>query len=241
LIRAVLVLALGVSASVFARAELPHVVVIPEARDARFAALPAVVFFAGHDPRARATLRLYEADGSLSESSLAVLSRLCRDFRSAREVPIAPRTLQLVYKAALHFGGADVEIVSGYRAPEGTRDTSHHAVGDAIDFRLADVPARDVAEYVRRFGRVGVGYYPRVGFVHLDVRDASYFWVNRSGARRHGWDRPLPRRTVVREEEAWTPEWDLPWFEPVLSVVDSRARADFVPRSQRHRRVRRAR
>src|SRR5262249_25624553 len=30
------------------------------------------------------------------------------------------------------------------------------------------------------FGFVGVGFYPKSGFVHLDVRDASYFWTDDS-------------------------------------------------------------
>ncbi len=182
---------------------------------------------------------MYEANGDLSDAARAALSHLCRDFHAGEEIPMAPRALQLVYKAAVHFGAEQVDIVSGYRSARGRRAGSHHTTGAAIDFRLVGVETRTLAEYLRRFGRVGVGYYPRVDFVHLDVRDASYFWVNRSRAGRHGWDRPLPRRAAVREEDGWTPEWDLPWFEPVIAPVDSSARADFVPRSQRRRHRRR--
>jgi hypothetical protein len=37
-----------------------------------------------------------------------------------------------------------------------------------------------LAAYVRKLGFVGVGFYPNSGFVHLDVRDASYFWIDDS-------------------------------------------------------------
>ena len=34
--------------------------------------------------------------------------------------------------------------------------------------------------YLRELGFVGVGFYPESSFVHLDVRDASYFWIDDS-------------------------------------------------------------
>ena len=40
-------------------------------------------------------------------------------------------------------------------------------------------------------GFVGVGVYPVSGFVHLDVRERSYFWVDTSGPR-HAYSKPWP-------------------------------------------------
>jgi hypothetical protein len=42
------------------------------------------------------------------------------------------------------------------------------------------VSNEELAAYVRQFGFVGVGVYPKSGFVHLDVRDASFFWLDYS-------------------------------------------------------------
>src|SRR5262249_52889029 len=39
----------------------------------------------------------------------------------------------------------------------------------------------DVAKFARELGFVGVGLYPASGFVHIDVRDRSYFWIDASG------------------------------------------------------------
>jgi hypothetical protein len=39
----------------------------------------------------------------------------------------------------------------------------------------------DVAKFAREQGFSGVGVYPVSGFVHIDVRERSYFWVDLSG------------------------------------------------------------
>lgn len=43
---------------------------------------------------------------------------------------------------------------------------------------------------------VGVGTYPRSGFVHVDTRDQSYFWIDYSSPGRRG------KITTVRADEA---------------------------------------
>ncbi|MEL6181833.1 MAG: DUF882 domain-containing protein, partial [Myxococcota bacterium] len=86
--------------------------------------------------------------------------------------------------------GRPLHLVSGYRVPtrrdrkrrrRGKRG-SRHGTGEAADIRVPGVPAADVAYMVRaHFERVGVGYYPTSGFVHVDVRNQSYYWIDRSG------------------------------------------------------------
>jgi len=100
-----------------------------------------------------------------------------------RSHEVHPRVLELAYKAMRHFGADHVELVSGYRQ---TRGSSRHAHGRAIDFRLPGVSIDALASFMREQGFVGVGIYPRSGFVHCDVRGASYFWVDYSGPGRHG-------------------------------------------------------
>jgi hypothetical protein len=56
------------------------------------------------------------------------------------------------------------------------------------------VPAardEDVAKFARELGFVGVGLYPTSGFVHVDVRAHSYFWVDRSGPGRRNRERGI--------------------------------------------------
>lgn len=57
---------------------------------------------------------------------------------------------------------------------------SNHNIGRAVDFVVAGASNDDVAKMMRSFGFVGVGMYPVSGFMHLDVRHSSYFWIDRS-------------------------------------------------------------
>ena len=50
-----------------------------------------------------------------------------------------------------------------------------------MDIVAPGVPNRRLARFARAQGFVGVGEYPRSGFVHVDVRERSYFWVDSSG------------------------------------------------------------
>jgi uncharacterized protein YcbK (DUF882 family) len=97
---------------------------------------------------------------------------------------LAPRLLDLVYRAMRHFGASVVHVVSGYRRD---RAGSRHSQGRAVDMNIEGVANDRLAAYLRDLGFVGVGFYPRAGFVHLDVRDASYFWIDDSepGAPNH--------------------------------------------------------
>ena len=58
--------------------------------------------------------------------------------------------------------------------------SSRHHSGRAVDVRVAGIPKRDVSEFARTLGGTGVGYYPNSTFTHIDVRDRSYYWIDRS-------------------------------------------------------------
>lgn len=127
----------------------------------------------GGDP---VTLAPQREDGGFSDEDL---QRAASAFapKDAKVHPIAPRLLDLVYRAMRHFEAPLVHVVSGYR-PD--RAGSRHTQGRAIDMVLPGVTNEQLADYVRTYGFVGVGIYPKSGFVHLDVREASYFWVDNS-------------------------------------------------------------
>jgi uncharacterized protein YcbK (DUF882 family) len=91
--------------------------------------------------------------------------------------PMSARLLDLVYRSVRHFDARVVRVVSGFRRD---RAGSRHTQGRAVDMTIEGVANERLAAYAREFGFVGVGFYPKSGFVHLDVRDASYFWVDDS-------------------------------------------------------------
>jgi hypothetical protein len=117
-------------------------------------------------------------DGGFTDADVAVAARAFAPAHGQQKIhAIAPHLLDLVYRAMRHFDAPLVHLVSGYRAD---RAGSRHTQGRAIDMVLPGVSNEELADYVRTFGFVGVGVYPKSGFVHLDVRDASFFWLDDS-------------------------------------------------------------
>lgn len=59
---------------------------------------------------------------------------------------------------------------------------SYHWRGSAIDFRLPGVPPDELAHFIKgQFDKTGVGVYPTSGFVHMDARERSFYWIDFSG------------------------------------------------------------
>jgi uncharacterized protein YcbK (DUF882 family) len=118
--------------------------------------------------------------GGFSASDLDLAAAVMRDPGTASRYPVEPRLLDLALRIQTHFGAEEVRVLSGYRRPaRGGR--SNHGKGRAIDLIIPGTPDGDVAAFARTLGFVGVGIYPVSGFVHVDVRDRSYFWSDSSG------------------------------------------------------------
>ncbi|HEY6460305.1 MAG TPA: DUF882 domain-containing protein [Polyangiaceae bacterium] len=154
---------------------------------------------------ARIHVRLYGEDGEIDESARAAFERLVA--RDGEQHPLAPRVEQLLVKASHHFGDAAVTIVSAWRPHAG-----RHTSGDALDFKLAGVKAATLAAYLRGLPRAGVGIYthPRTQYVHLDVRDPSYHWIDGSPPGVTWRERGMRDPGQVKRDAGWTPEGDLP-------------------------------
>jgi hypothetical protein len=129
--------------------------------------------------------------GGFGEGQLAVASQAFGSWVGGPDV--SPRLLDLIYHAARHFQVRHVHLVSGVRQDRGG---SRHSHGLAADIVLPGVDDEELANYFRAQGFVGVGVYTRAGFVHIDVRDQSFFWIDPSPPDRHYKIRP------VRAEEA---------------------------------------
>ncbi len=177
-------------------------------RPARMAAwanaLPAIEVSSGITGE-RASLRLYGADGEVDPAARARFEQLAAGEGERHD--LAPRLEQLVFKAAYHFDAAQIVIVSGYRPRAG-----RHTTGEAVDFKLTSVHAAVLAAWLRELPRAGVGIYthPRTQYVHLDVRETSYHWLDGSPPGVTWKERPLRDPHQVRRDASWTPEADLP-------------------------------
>ncbi|HET8937083.1 MAG TPA: DUF882 domain-containing protein [Polyangiales bacterium] len=125
----------------------------------------------------RVTLIPATDEGGFTEEQQTDAARAFAPQGRKKPHPVSPRLLDLVYRAMRHFDAPLVHLISGYRAD---RAGSRHTQGRAIDMVLPGVGNEELAAYVRQFGFVGVGVYPKSGFVHLDVRDNSFFWLDYS-------------------------------------------------------------
>ncbi len=150
-------------------------------------------------------IRLYGADGEIDPAALTAFEQAAS--RDDEVHPLAARVVQLVFKAAYHFGGARVVIVSGFRPHAGK-----HGTNEAVDFKLKGVRAARLAAYLRGLPRAGVGIYthPRTQYVPLDVREPSFHWIDASPPGVHWREGALWDKHIVQRDASWTPEMDLP-------------------------------
>jgi uncharacterized protein YcbK (DUF882 family) len=164
-----------------------------------------------------ATIRLYGPDGEIDERERARLETVVAV--DGQPHVLAARLEQLVVKAAHHFGDAPVVVVSGWREHAG-----RHTAGEALDFKLGCIGAARLAAYLRELPRVGVGIYthPRTQYVHLDVREASYHWLDASPPGVTWRERALRDPGQMKRDASWTPESDLPLSEAPVPGPDGR-------------------
>jgi uncharacterized protein YcbK (DUF882 family) len=138
----------------------------------------------------RVTLAAAGALGGFGASDLDRAAFALRESATGNEHPVEPRLLDLVYRVMTHFGAQEIRVISGYRTPS-RGGASNHGKGRALDFIVPGTRDIDVATFARELGFVGVGIYPTSGFVHLDVRDRSYFWSDASGPGRRNRERGI--------------------------------------------------
>jgi uncharacterized protein YcbK (DUF882 family) len=124
-------------------------------------------------------VNIYNRDGSYNSDALKALSRLLRCKRTDLETPIEPRLFVVLSHIYDRFGERRIEVTSGYRNQR--RATSNHFRGSATDIHLQGVPPAVLSAFVETLdsGGMGVGLYPRGGFVHVDIRPPpSYRWID---------------------------------------------------------------
>lgn len=123
---------------------------------------------------------IYNEDGSYNEEALDELNHLFRCRRTGTERAIDPR-LFVVLSHVYDRYQKPLELVSGFRNQQ--RVTSFHFHGSASDIRIPGVSDKELHKFVGSLdiGGMGLGIYPRAGFIHVDIRpEPSYRWVDNS-------------------------------------------------------------
>lgn len=127
----------------------------------------------------RLTVTYREGDTYLPDA-LSAIDYILRDHRTGEVHPIDLQLLDLLFKIQHKVGQTGAfHVISGYRSAatnsmlyrknRGVAKGSLHIQGKAIDIHL---PGTEL-KYLHRAALVlqsgGVGYYPRSGFIHVDV------------------------------------------------------------------------
>jgi uncharacterized protein YcbK (DUF882 family) len=185
--------------------ETPMVLSTSTPRVAAWAQDLAAILVTGVNTHEQAGIRLYMPDGEIDPEARATLERIAANNDTPHE--LAKRLEQLVFLAAYHFNAAPVIVVSAWRAHAG-----RHGTGEAMDFKLKGVLARELAAYLRSLPRAGVGIYtnPNTQFVHLDVREQSYHWIDASPPGVKWREGRLRDPGAEKRDAVWTPSMDLP-------------------------------
>jgi uncharacterized protein YcbK (DUF882 family) len=128
----------------------------------------------------------YWRDGDYRAGACQALDRLLRDHYNHEVRQIDRSLYDLLYDLRAEIGVEEAYAVTcGYRSPQtnawlskkrrGVAKNSLHMYGKAVDVYLPGVKLRTLRDAARELKRGGVGYYPRPGFVHLDVGDVRYW------------------------------------------------------------------
>jgi uncharacterized protein YcbK (DUF882 family) len=124
---------------------------------------------------------LYWDGGEYLPDALGEIDAILRDHRTGEIRQMAPGLIDLVHALTTRLGATEpVQVISGYRSaatnamlraddPRHVAENSLHLTGEAVDLCFEGRSLRRVRDAALALGSGGVGYYPRSGFVHVDV------------------------------------------------------------------------
>lgn len=121
----------------------------------------------------------YKKGGFFDKKALRQIDQTLRCRQTHQVHEISRELVELVDRIQDHFGGKEVQVISGYRSPalnaalkkagHKVANRSLHMQGMAMDIRIPGVTPRQLQQYALSLKKGGVGFYPHNGFVHVDV------------------------------------------------------------------------
>ena len=144
-----------------------------------------------------------EAKPQFDEQALAALDNIFRCKRTGEARAVDPRLYQTLSTIYDKFGAKRIELVSGFRFQR--EEGSRHYHASAMDIRVPGVGIRALRDFADSLdtGGMGVGIYPRAGFVHVDWRapgEPSYRWTDRSSGNKEGGGKRPSKRWKKRPQ-----------------------------------------
>ena len=155
-------------------------------------------------------LVLFDEDGEVTDEAKDSARSIWNDSGQGDGHAIKDRLLKILYFVAVKFDVKEIVIISGWRDDREGSSTSPHWQGRAADIIVPGISNGRVVDYVREYGKVGVGSYPVAGFVHVDVRTASFFWRDVSGPGQPSCYYEVDRDLARQYDADYDPEHDDP-------------------------------
>ena len=128
----------------------------------------------------------YWVRGKYIRKALSDINYIMSDQNTGEVAHIDTNLLDLLFEIHTRIGSSEpFHIMSGYRSPE-TNDLlrkkgwaiakhSLHENGKAIDIRLPNTETLSLRRTAYKIKGGGVGYYPKLKFVHVDVGSIRYW------------------------------------------------------------------
>jgi uncharacterized protein YcbK (DUF882 family) len=140
----------------------------------------------------------YRKEGKILPEGLRQIEKIFRSRDSSKTLPVDSRLVELLDQIEDHFGVRQIEVISGYRSTAFNRElkaTGHkvanesfHTKAMAADIHLDEISEEALRDYVLSLKAGGVGYYPSLHMVHVDVGPVR------------SWSEDSPRKKWVGEK-----------------------------------------
>ncbi|HRF55810.1 MAG TPA: DUF882 domain-containing protein [Campylobacterales bacterium] len=129
---------------------------------------------------------VYFENGSYIENAITGINNIMGDRRSGKIANMDINLIDALYQIKTLCGVEEpINIICGYRSPEtnermhrshrGVAHNSYHTKGQAVDISIKGAPLKRVQQIAESLKIGGVGYYPKSGFVHIDVGPIRYW------------------------------------------------------------------
>jgi len=163
-----------------------------------------------YDNREKVTVTYRDKSGAYDEKALQRLNRAMRCSLGGEEAEMSVLLIELLDSVEDKFGKGGITLLSGYRTPElnrrtkGAAEHSMHVLGWAADIRVPGYSSTKIKTFARKKGVGGVGYYPQMGFTHLDVGKVRY-WAVKKAAKKRRSARAKGRKPAAAAKKAVVP------------------------------------
>jgi len=122
-----------------------------------------------------------DSEGKYNENALEEIKGIMRCSLTGKEKKIPIKLIELLDSIEDKFKKKGLILLSGYRTKPlneftpGSAKHSLHMLGWAADIRIDGINPRKIRDYARKLQIGGVGYYPYMGFVHVDIGNVRYW------------------------------------------------------------------